>query len=60
MEIVRKRKQLNICLQGKYNLIIDACKQVKAFQKNMLLFETQLKNNTQHFPILKVFKNSEP
>lgn len=60
VNIVEKLNQLNISLQGKDNLIIDMFNHIKAFQKKLLLFESQLKNNNvQHFPLLKDLKNSK-
>jgi len=51
IDIVEKLNQLNLLLQGKNNLIIDTFNHIKAFQKKLLLFESQLKNNNvQHFP----------
>lgn len=60
VDIVEKLNQLNISLQGKDNLIIDTFNHIKAFQKKLLLFESQLKsNNAHHFPLLKEFKKSK-
>jgi len=60
VDIVEKLNQLNISLQGKDNLIIDSCNYINAFQKKLLLFEFQLKNNNvQHFPLLNELKNSK-
>jgi hypothetical protein len=60
VDIVEKLNLLNISLQGKDNLIIDSCNYINAFQKKLLLFEFQLKNNNvQHFPLLNELKNSK-
>lgn len=57
VDIVEKLNQLNISSQGKDNLVIDTFNHIKAFQKKLLLFESQLKsNNAHHFPLLKEFK----
>lgn len=45
VDIIEKLNQLNISLQGKDNLIIDSFNHINAFQKKLLLFEFQLKNN---------------
>lgn len=60
VDIVEKLNQLNISLKGKDNLIIDSCNYINAFQKKLVLFEFQLKNNNvQHFPLLNELKNSK-
>lgn len=60
VDIVEKLNQLNISLQGKNNLIIDTFNHIKAFQKKLLLFESQLENNNaRHFPLLNEFKKSK-
>ena len=60
VDIVEELNQLNISLQVKDNLIIDTFNPIKAFQKKLLLFESQLKsNNAHHFPLLKEFKKSK-
>jgi len=58
VDVVEKLNQLNISLQGKDNLIIDSFNHINTFQKKLLLFEFQLKNNNvQHFPLLNELKN---
>lgn len=60
VDIVEKLNQLNLELQGKDNIIIDSFNHIKAFQKKLSLFESQLKNNNaQHFPLLKEHKSSK-
>lgn len=60
MDIVEELNQLNISLWGNDNLIIDLFNHINAFQKKLLLFESQLKNNNiQHFPLLNKLKNSK-
>jgi len=60
MDIIEKLNRLNVSLQGKDNLIIDSCNYINAFQKKILLFEFQLKNNNvQLFPLLNELKSSK-
>lgn len=60
VDITEKLNQLNTDLQGKDNLIIDACNFIKAFKRKLLLFECQLKNNNaQHFPVLFSFSKNK-
>jgi len=41
----RKTKSIKYINTGKNNLITDTFNLIKAFQKKLLLFESQLKNN---------------
>ena len=57
VDIVNKLNELNISLQGKDNLIVDTFNHIRAFQKKLLLFESQLKiNNAHHFPMLRTLE----
>lgn len=56
VDLTEKINQLNKDLQGKDNLIVDACNSIKCFSRKLLLFENQLKNNNaQNFPNLNNF-----
>jgi len=58
MDIVEKFNQLNISLQGKDDLIIDIFNHINAFQKKLLLFESQIKNDiVQDFLMLNELKS---
>jgi len=60
VDIVEKLNQFKISLQGKDNLVIESFNHIIAFQKKVLLFESELKiNNVQHFPLLNELKNSK-
>ncbi|KAL4132813.1 hypothetical protein QTP88_009905 [Uroleucon formosanum] len=55
----KRTKEYNTSV-GKDNLIIDSFNDINAFQKKLLLFEFQLKNNNvQHFTLLNELKNSK-
>lgn len=61
VDITEKLNQLNKDMQGQDNIIIDACNFIKAFNKKLLLFEHQLRNNNaQHFPLLNNFPKNQP
>ncbi len=60
VDITGKLNQLNKDLQEQDNWIMNACNFIKAFNKKLLLFESQLQNNNLNFLLLNNFPKCQP